>query len=116
MPWRPSVSTSNTWRPSAARASARAAATVVFPVPPFPVTTWQRTEEGTGLTDTSLEGPPAPHRSQARVGTLQGAAVPLTPRRLGRGPPAPHRSQARVGTLQGAAVPLTPRRLGRGPP
>src|SRR3712207_1796452 len=56
MPWRPSVSTSSTWPPSAARASARAAATVVLPVPPFPVTTWQRTEEGTGLTDTSVEG------------------------------------------------------------
>src|SRR3712207_3305223 len=90
MPWRPSVSTSSTWRPSAARASARAAATVVLPVPPFPVTTWQRTAEGTGFTDTSLEGPPCPpplagsQRGPARVpfhyptspdgagGTLQG--------------------------------------------
>src|ERR671920_81860 len=90
MPWRPSVSTSSTWRPSAARASARDAATVVFPVPPFPVTTWQRTEEGAGLTDTSLEGPPAPHRSQARGGTLQGAGG----RGPAGGPPAGRREPA----------------------
>src|SRR3712207_4226558 len=89
MPWRPSVSTSRTWRPSAARASARAAATVVLPVPPFPVTTWQRTEEeGRELTDTSLRGQedlPAPHHSQDRGGTLQGGRLAGSGRGPGRG-------------------------------
>src|SRR5215472_10194968 len=43
MPCRPSVSMSSTFRPPCARASARAAATVVLPVPPLPVTTCSRT-------------------------------------------------------------------------
>src|SRR3954447_2282271 len=43
MPCRPSTSARSTRRPSAASASARAAATVVLPVPPLPVTTWSRT-------------------------------------------------------------------------
>jgi hypothetical protein len=38
-PCRPSTSTSSVRPPSAASARARAAATVVFPVPPLPVTT-----------------------------------------------------------------------------
>src|SRR3954452_18213414 len=65
MPCRPSVSTSSTVRPSAASARARAAATVVFPVPPLPVTTWQRTGGGSGLTVASLGGcgPTGPSRS-----------------------------------------------------
>src|SRR6266567_2943291 len=43
MPCRPSTSISRTLRPAVARASARAAATVVLPVPPLPVTTCSRT-------------------------------------------------------------------------
>src|SRR5579871_2209822 len=43
MPCRPSTSISRTLRPAAARASAIAAATVVLPVPPLPVTTCSRT-------------------------------------------------------------------------
>src|SRR5579871_690573 len=43
MPCRPSASISSTLRPACASASARAAATVVLPVPPFPVTTCSRT-------------------------------------------------------------------------
>src|SRR5687767_4454814 len=63
MPCRPSVSTRSTEPPPAARARARAAATVVLPVPPLPVTTCRRTEEdgtedGAGLTRTSLGAPP----------------------------------------------------------
>src|SRR5256714_11548497 len=42
MPWRPSTSTRRVRRPPAARARASAAATVVFPVPPLPVTTCSR--------------------------------------------------------------------------
>src|SRR5215207_7575837 len=42
-PWRSSTSTRSTFRPPSARASASAAATVVLPVPPFPVTTCRRT-------------------------------------------------------------------------
>src|SRR3954466_12204298 len=73
MPWRPSVSTSSTVRPSAARASARAAATVVFPVPPLPVTTWQRTGRGSGLTGPTLEGPPRPpHFASSLRGPARG--------------------------------------------
>src|SRR4051812_31016766 len=79
MPCRPSVSTSSTVRPSAASARARAAATVVFPVPPLPVTTWQRTGGGSGLTVASLGGcgPTGPPRA-ARGG-------PGRPRRVGGG-------------------------------
>src|SRR5258706_7884819 len=40
---RPSTSTSSVLRPPAASARARAAATVVLPVPPLPVTTCRRT-------------------------------------------------------------------------
>src|SRR6478735_5843587 len=43
MPCLPSTSISSTRRPALARASARAAATVVLPVPPLPVTTCKRT-------------------------------------------------------------------------
>src|SRR6266516_584267 len=43
MPCLPSTSISRTRRPAVARASARAAATVVLPVPPLPVTTCRRT-------------------------------------------------------------------------
>src|SRR5271166_2855608 len=43
MPCRPSTSISRTLRPALARASAMAAATVVLPVPPLPVTTCSRT-------------------------------------------------------------------------
>src|SRR6266404_1124484 len=43
MPCRPSTSISRTLRPAVARASARAAAIVVLPVPPLPVTTCSRT-------------------------------------------------------------------------
>src|SRR5271165_4718205 len=43
MPCRPSTSISRTLRPAVARASAKAAATVVLPVPPLPVTTCSRT-------------------------------------------------------------------------
>src|SRR5215467_2784734 len=43
MPCLPSTSISRTLRPAVARASARAAATVVLPVPPLPVTTCSRT-------------------------------------------------------------------------
>src|SRR3954453_20230727 len=74
MPWRPSVSTSSTVRPSAARGRARAAATVVLPVPPLPVTTWQRTGWGSGLTPPSLGGPRSPHPSQVRVNLGTGPA------------------------------------------
>src|SRR4051812_40378671 len=42
MPCRPSTSTRRVRRPSAARPSASAAATVVLPVPPLPVTTCSR--------------------------------------------------------------------------
>src|SRR5262245_37282388 len=42
MPCRPSTSTSRTFRPPSARPSASAAATLVFPVPPLPVTTCKR--------------------------------------------------------------------------
>src|SRR5688572_9439029 len=77
MPWRPSVATSSTVRPSAARARASAAATVVFPVPPLPVTTCRRTE-GSGLTRTSVGEPRATHSSQARSRALHGAAGQAT--------------------------------------
>ncbi len=43
IPWRPSTSASRTRLPSRVRASAMAAATVVLPVPPLPVTTCSRT-------------------------------------------------------------------------
>src|SRR5215472_18742423 len=43
MPCLPSTSISSTLRPAVASASARAAATVVLPVPPLPVTTCSRT-------------------------------------------------------------------------
>src|SRR6266568_1782205 len=50
-PWRPSTSTRRVRRPPAASAMASAAATVVFPVPPLPVTTCsragQRSRKGT---------------------------------------------------------------------
>src|SRR3954462_7661649 len=58
MPCLPSVSTRSTERPSAASASASAPATVVFPVPPFPVTTWRRGGGGSELTRTSLGAGP----------------------------------------------------------
>ncbi len=41
MPCRPSTSTNSVRRPSVARASASAAATVVLPVPPLPLTTME---------------------------------------------------------------------------
>ena len=49
MPCRPSTSASSTRLPCRARASARAAATVVLPVPPLPVTTCSRTPCQSGL-------------------------------------------------------------------
>ncbi len=55
MPCRSSTSQSSTLRPSAARARASAAATVVFPVPPLPVTMWSLTADDCwGLTLASL--------------------------------------------------------------
>ena len=45
MPWRPSTSTSRTRWPPDASAMAIAAATVVLPVPPLPVTTCSRTPD-----------------------------------------------------------------------
>src|SRR4051794_28187576 len=51
MPCRPSTSTRSVRFPSVASDSARAAATVVFPVPPLPLTTWSL------LTSSSLTSP-----------------------------------------------------------
>ncbi|CAM5318868.1 hypothetical protein SMICM304S_08531 [Streptomyces microflavus] len=51
MPCLPSTSTRRVRLPSVARASARAAATVVLPVPPLPLTTWNL------LTYSSLTSP-----------------------------------------------------------
>ena len=48
MPWRPSTSTSRTFRPPAARARANAAATVDFPVPPLPETKCRRARAASG--------------------------------------------------------------------
>src|SRR6266487_450660 len=50
-PWRPSTSTTSVRLPRWAAATARAAATVVFPVPPLPVTTrsWARSSTSMGI-------------------------------------------------------------------
>src|SRR5262245_57515097 len=48
MPWRPSTSISSVRRPPAASASAKAAATVVLPVPPLPVRTCGRALDSAG--------------------------------------------------------------------
>src|SRR5664279_5372868 len=61
MPCRSSTSTSSTRRPSVARVSARAAATVVFPVPPLPVTTCSRAR-WQALVHGSRAGPELPAR------------------------------------------------------
>src|SRR5258707_12160887 len=68
MPWRPSTSMSRTVLPPAASARASAPATVVLPVPPFPVTTCSRT----------------PAQSVSRVVTIGGY---LRRERKAAGPP-----------------------------
>src|SRR6185503_17976069 len=56
MPCRPSTSTSSVRRPPAARPRASAAATVVLPVPPLPVTTCSRAGQSLLPTIVSVRG------------------------------------------------------------
>src|SRR5450631_2519920 len=90
MPLRPSTSASSTRLPPAARASARAAATVVLPVPPLPVTMCSRT----------------PSQSVSRVDPASGA---IPNRRRGQ---ASRRERYRAGV--DARARLVPARLGFG--
>src|SRR6266550_2979703 len=84
MPCRPSTSISRTLRPAVARASARAAATVVLPVPPLPVTTCSRTPSQSVSRDLTITRLYAPlkrigqvDRSPAdRLGPGRRAAAP----------------------------------------
>ena len=62
IPWRPSTSTNRTLRPPAARVNASAAATVVLPVPPLPVTICSRAS-------VSRAGQPTALRSLGLVAT-----------------------------------------------
>ena len=75
MPCRPSTSHSSTFCPAPARASARAAATVDFPVPPLPVTMCRRTSGKSRLGTTGslvrrLTGRSAQSRSLVAVRVL----------------------------------------------
>src|SRR5215472_16075354 len=85
MPCLPSTSISSTGLPFEASARASAAATVVFPVPPLPVTTCSRTPSQSvsrTLTFTRLSGPTTPS-GRGRPG---GVSVPLAAQ-VGRGRP-----------------------------
>src|SRR3954463_13074917 len=120
MPCRPSVSTSSTVRPSAASARARAAATVVFPVPPLPVTTWQRTGGGSGLTVASLGGcgPTGPSRSAPgrtrRPSPVRAGASVLPHERTGSAQVGVRHDPAADPQHQGDPRLLGGRRLGAG--
>src|SRR3954463_5511380 len=71
MPCRPSTSVSSTWRPPAARARASAPATVVLPVPPFPVTTCSFTD-GKSLTTPQGSQPNFAKSSSGTAGANSG--------------------------------------------
>src|SRR4051812_39348844 len=71
MPCRPSTSVSSTWRPPAARARASAPATVVLPVPPFPVTTCSFTD-GKSLTTPQGSQPNFAKSSSGAAGATSG--------------------------------------------
>src|SRR3954471_12499469 len=125
MPCRPSASTSSTRLPLAARASARAPATVVFPVPPLPVTMCSRTSRK-GCCTEATPGAPAGTSARpcgARLLPVTTATYPGEPRAPAPACALPHRildpvrfGHAEVGVRdRAAAVPrdeADPRQLG----
>src|SRR5215470_13101776 len=102
MPWRPSTSISSTRRPPEASARASAAATVVLPVPPLPVTTCSRTPSQSVSRTLTFRGYPG----AGTAGALRPAAFP-------GGPPGAIPAGAAVSGAPLARVAAEPRKVTR---